>query len=161
MISVAVAVPLLALGAGQPVLHHVLNAAAAADGISNDAPAPSPSKKKRKGSDGKRAGAASDAARAASAAEWYANYCVIALRGALRLWLCYGVTLELHQQNSLLIFSEDQERELKYVRQELDEQQHGERLKSGVVKRAARALGDAGREAARRKAKEGSGEVKA
>ena len=38
---------------------------------------------------------------------WYTAYCNIALNAALRLWICYGVTLELHPQNTLIILSSD------------------------------------------------------
>ena len=42
-----------------------------------------------------------------AAASWYASYCDVALGAALRLWLCYGVTLELHGQNTLLLLGPD------------------------------------------------------
>ena len=71
----------------RPVLSHVLDAHAAAN----------------------PAAAKTAAATAATTAalDWYASYCDVVLGSAVRLWLCYGVTLELHQQNTLLLLGSD------------------------------------------------------
>jgi siderophore synthetase component len=86
----------------RPVLHHILEAFAAAASSSSR-----PTKGFEGGSDerGSEAGGAASATSALSAAalEWYSSYVDVALDGALRLWCCYGVTLELHQQNTQLV----------------------------------------------------------
>ena len=52
-------------------------------------------------------GASGVAVDAASALDWYSGVCDVVLGSALRLWVCYGVTLELHQQNTLYVLGAD------------------------------------------------------
>ena len=77
----------------RPVLAHVLSAAAA----------PSPPDARRADRRHEAAAASPAPTDGSSAEAWYAAACQVVLGGALRLWCCYGVTLELHQQNTLLV----------------------------------------------------------
>ena len=51
-------------------------------------------------------GAARATSDPAAAQRWYRQYCDVVVGASLRLWLCYGVTLELHGQNTLLALDE-------------------------------------------------------
>lgn len=78
----------------RPVLLHILEEPAAVK---------SPRATSASGLSAGAGAAASSGVSPATALEWYRRYTEGLLNAGLRLWCCYGVTLELHGQNTLVV----------------------------------------------------------